>query len=53
MDIINELINFFGIATLSQSASIVDLVEFVVKLYFAVFVLLAIFKGLFAMTKFR
>lgn len=53
MEIMNSLIDFFNISTLSQSASLVELLEFLIKLYLAVFVLLAIFKGLFSMTKFR
>lgn len=49
MEIINSLIDFFGVSMLSQSATLTDLIEFIVMLYFAVFVLIAVFRGIITM----
>ena len=49
MEIINSLLDFFGIEMLSESATFTDLVMFVIMLYFAVFVFISVYRGIVTM----
>lgn len=53
MEIIQSLIDFFDIDTLTNSASIVDLIEFIVLMYLAVFVFISVFRGIVTLCKFK
>lgn len=50
MNIINDLISFFGIDSLSETATFIDFVPWFCKLLLAVFLIAFIFKCLFTAT---
>lgn len=48
MEIINNIVEFFNLTTLSYSATFVDLAEFLIELFCCCFVLVALYRGLIA-----
>lgn len=50
MNLINELMNFFGINALSETATFIDFVPWFCKLLLAVFLVAFVFRCLFTAT---
>lgn len=45
MEILNNLIQFFQLGGLAQDATFVDLLLYVIHLYFAVYIVITIYRG--------
>ena len=53
MEIMQELFNFFGIQMLSQSSTFVELVEYIINLFFAVFIVVSFMRMFASVTTFN
>ena len=47
MEVFNQIIDFFGITTLTQTATIIDVLNYLVSVFVAVYIVIFFFKFLF------